>query len=141
MKGKHSTIEKNFTGKSVYDCQGAMNLFGYRDKNGNYLEEDSDFGSKTDYAVKQFQSDYDLGADGKMSSKGITWATIDKLNNNIKTVKVTAQNGLNVRTGRGMSYKIIKTLDYGTKHTATNSVNGWTYLHDAGGWVASQYIS
>ena len=57
-----------------------------------------------------------------------------------KTMYVTPDSGLNVRTGAGTSYRIIKALTKGTKVTVYEEKNGWSRIGD-GQWVSSQYLS
>ena len=53
---------------------------------------------------------------------------------------VSANIGLNVRTGAGTSYRIIKALPKGTKVTVYEEKNGWARIGD-GQWVSAQYLS
>lgn len=57
-----------------------------------------------------------------------------------KTMYVTANTGLNVRTGAGTSYRVIKALPKGTKVTVYEENNGWARIGD-GQWVSAQYLS
>ena len=56
-------------------------------------------------------------------------------------VKVNARGGLNVRTGPGTGYRIVKTLDNGqATNTSGRLSNGWAQL-DNGHWVARKYLT
>ena len=57
-----------------------------------------------------------------------------------KTMYVSANSGLNVRTGKGTNYRIIKALPKGTKVTVYEESNGWARIGD-GQWVSAQYLS
>lgn len=52
------TIRKGSHGEEVKSLQVLLNYRNYRDQNGNRLEVDGSFGSKTEYAVKQLQRKY-----------------------------------------------------------------------------------
>lgn len=58
----------------VKTIQRILTQIGYRDQDGKYLQVDGNFGSKTEYAVKNFQKDNGLTVDGKVGKN--TW---DKL--------------------------------------------------------------
>lgn len=51
----------------------------------------------------------------------------------------THKDPLNVRSGPGMSYKVLKRLAKGTKVMAHEEKNGW-YKHDKGGWSSGKYL-
>ena len=55
------------------------------------------------------------------------------------TKTVNAKSGLNVRSGKGTNYKIIKALPYGTKVTVYETSNGWSRI-GKGQWVSAQYL-
>lgn len=62
-----------------------------------------------------------------------------------QTVKVTASDGLRLRTGPGTNYDMITLLAFGTQLTVTEvASNGWLGVKTAGGtagYVSSQYVS
>ena len=62
---------------------------------------------------------------------------IDTMN---KTMYVTANDGLNVRAGVGVGYKIIRTLTKGTQVTIKEMSNGWGRI-GKGEWVNAYYLS
>lgn len=64
---------KNSTHKAVLPVQKYLNSIGY-----NCGTPDGDFGSKTDAAVKKFQS-WMKNPDGEITAKGKTWKTLLKL--------------------------------------------------------------
>lgn len=57
-----------------------------------------------------------------------------------KTMYVTANSGLNVRSGAGTGYRVLKTLPKGTKVTVYDESNGWGRIGD-GQWCSMQYLS
>ena len=63
-----------------------------------------------------------------------------KENNTMKkTMYVTANSGLNVRSGAGTNYSIVGGLSKGTKVTVYEESNGWSRI-GRGQWVSSQYL-
>lgn len=56
-----------------------------------------------------------------------------------KTYYVTANSGLNVRSGAGTGYRKVSFYSYGTKVTSTQQKNGWHKTSK--GWVSSDYLS
>jgi len=63
-------------GNQVETLQILLNAFGFRDQDGNELNVDAKFGSKTDYAVKAYQAARDIEADGIVG--GRTWSCLLK---------------------------------------------------------------
>lgn len=57
-----------------------------------------------------------------------------------KTMYVTANSGLNVRSGPGTNYKIVDGLSKGTKVTVYEESNGWSRIGN-NRWVSLQYLS
>lgn len=60
----------------VGTIQILLNAYGYRDADGDILEIDNDFGSRTDYAVRAFQRANGLQADGIVGFN--TWSALLK---------------------------------------------------------------
>lgn len=60
----------------VGTIQILLNAYGYRDADGEILEVDNDFGSRTDYAVRAFQRANGLSADGIVGIN--TWSALLK---------------------------------------------------------------
>lgn len=58
----------------VGTLQILLNAYGYRDADGDPLVVDNDFGSATEYAVRNFQRDNGLRADGIVGFN--TWSTL-----------------------------------------------------------------
>ena len=54
-------------------------------------------------------------------------------------VRITAQSGLNVRTGPGTNYGVVMTLAYGGGYTIVEEQNGWGKLKSGAGWICLKY--
>lgn len=54
-------------------------------------------------------------------------------------VRITAQSGLNVRSGPGTNYGVVMTLDYGGGYTIVEEQNGWGKLKSGIGWICLKY--
>lgn len=70
---KKQTIKRGNHGTAVKECQQILQKLGY---NLGVCGVDSDFGIATEKAVKQFQKDQGLTADGIVGEK--TWAALEK---------------------------------------------------------------
>ena len=46
---------------------------------------------------------------------------------------------LNVRSGPGISYPVMKVLRFGDKVSVSDSINGWAKID--GGWVSEAYLT
>lgn len=68
----HKTIRKGSTGPDVVECQEDLITLGY---DLSPYGADGKFGAKTEAAVKQFQKDHGLVADGVVGPA--TWAALD----------------------------------------------------------------
>ena len=69
-------LRKGSSGGQVMSIQALLNGFDFRDQNGDYLDVDGIFGSKTEYAVKSYQEARDLTVDGIVGAE--TWTRILK---------------------------------------------------------------
>ena len=84
------------TGSDVKTLQTNLNTLGYKGKDGKQLTVDGDFGSNTDYAVRELQKANSLNVDGQVGSA--TQAKIKSLlnskqgNQNIKNAQVHLNN-------------------------------------------------
>lgn len=58
-------------------------------------------------------------------------------------VRITAQSGLNVRSGPGTNYGVVMTLTYGGGYTIVEEQNGWgllkAYSQKKNGWISLKY--
>ncbi len=54
-------------------------------------------------------------------------------------VRITAQSGLNVRSGPGTNYGVVMTLAYGGGYTIVEEQNGWGKLKSGIGWICLKY--
>lgn len=69
-------LRKGMKCNEVGTLQILLKAKGYKGANGKVLAIDNNFGSNTDYAVKNYQEDYNLGADGVVGVT--TWPSILK---------------------------------------------------------------
>lgn len=67
-------LQNGSTGEEVKTVQRLLNSMGYKGSNGKALSIDGDFGANTDYAVKKFQANKSLTADGVVGEK--TWGAL-----------------------------------------------------------------
>jgi len=69
-----------------------------------------------------------------------TWTYLNKrlldLSGDSRTVTATY---LNVRSGPGISYPVMKTLRFGDKVSVSDSINGWAKID--GGWVSEDWLT
>lgn len=56
------------------------------------------------------------------------------------TGKVNTPNGLNVRSGAGMNYPVLRVLGNGTTVQITKEQSGWGYIEELKGWVSLDFI-
>ena len=75
--------------------------------------------------------------DGKWVS--MSYLSENTVANSYPTKYVTAASGLNVRSGAGTGYKIVKCLLKGTKVTVYETKGNWSRIGN-GQWVCSSYI-
>ena len=54
-------------------------------------------------------------------------------------VRITAQSGLNVRSGPGTNYGVVMALAYGGGYTIVEEQNGWGKLKSGIGWICLKY--
>lgn len=108
---------------------------------------DGSFGVSTEQAVRKFQKATGIGVDGIAGYQTLIAIknAIDELENNNTNsyvghkAKVTA-SVLNVRSGAGTNYQIIKQLLKDTVCSITEEKNKWCKLADINGWVSKDYI-
>lgn len=62
-------LKKGSKGTEVKRLQKDLNYLGFKGKDGKKLEVDGEFGTNTEYALKQFQKKYGLIVDGIYGSK------------------------------------------------------------------------
>ena len=127
---KHKTLRKGAKGDDVRTLQSALNFFGYR------LTVDGSFGSKTEAAVKKFQTANSLKIDGIVGPK--TWEMIDKLMTGTKRVAPTTL--LNLRTEPNAKSEIKKVLQPGIFYYITFTQDDWSYFPEQDGWASSKYL-
>ena len=70
-------LKKGSKGPEVFAVQAILKGKGYKDEDGKVLQLDSDFGKRTEYAVKKYQADHAAtcgASDGIVGSK--TWNSL-----------------------------------------------------------------
>lgn len=130
------------SGTKVKSLQENLIALGY--SCGEY-GADGSYGNATAIAVKKFQNDHNLKADGIAGYLTLTAITKAMQNKNASgyTVKVTASI-LNIRKGAGTNYQITGSIrDKGT-YTIVSESSGvgatkWGKLADGRGWISLDY--
>lgn len=109
---------------------------------------DGDFGNGTYQAVRKFQKDAGIGVDGIVGYGTATAidAAIKKLNtqnssgNFVNCEVVVTADLLNVRSGAGTKYGIVRQIKNGTRFTVVEESDGWCKIGSPSGWVSKDYI-
>ena len=97
--GKNTLLKLGITNNpDVEKLQRALSQKGYKDKNGNPLVIDGDFGKNTEYAVKQYQKDKNLKTDGIVGAE--TWSSLGLEFDN--TVELGGKAGTQTVYSQGM---------------------------------------
>lgn len=133
---KHPTLRRGDKGEAVKELQADLNRQGYRDAAGRELELDGSYGPRTEAAVINMQMDQMLVADGICGP--ITWARLDELMAQVRTVKVVTD--LNCRMGPGKDFPIKTIVWEGEIYLVAREEDGWAYLPSPDGWVSTSYI-
>lgn len=135
-------IKKGSTGEGVKWAQTKLN------ENGASLVVDGIFGLATLNATLAFQKKRGLVVDGiigpatraalKNEAAAPKPATFAAYN-----VKVTAKNGLNLRTGAGVNFSKLTAMPCGAKLTVTEEKSGWGKVTYNGrtGWACLDYTA
>lgn len=137
----YPTIRKGDTGDAVKKMQRHLMQAGY---NFSPWGADGIFGDYTDSIVRAFQARFGLEADGICGPR--TWAAlrgeVPKPSTG-RLVRIKAQSGLNVRSGPGTGYGVVKTLAYGGAYTIVEEQDGWgllkAYAAGRDGWICLAY--
>lgn len=119
------TLRRGNKGDEVADLQALLNA-----KYGFSLEIDGDFGKDTEAAVKQFQQQHGLTADGIVGPK--TWKALGVIPGQDKSLNDTADNGNN-NTG-----DMFWTPEEAEKETVTIPLEEWRTIKSA--IAAAAYI-
>lgn len=140
-KEEKATVKKGSNNSTVKELQIDLILLGFKDSNKVNLVVDGDFGSKTDYAVREYQSANKLKVDGIVGPK--TWAALEKsmskVDKSLKVIEATAN--VYIRKGPAKSYASIKILKKGRTAVWNGKTSGkWYNLFDVNGWIHSDYI-
>lgn len=137
-------LKKGSKGDDVKELQTSLIKLGY--SCGKY-GADGDFGADTKTAVKAFQKDHGLEADGEYGPKShaAMVAALKKISEavvpSVKTVTITG-GSVNIRKGPGTSYGILKVAHKGDKFECIDEEsNGWIPIKVDGGnyWVSAKY--
>lgn len=140
-----NSLRKGSTGEAVKTMQKMLIAIGYGCGSAG---ADGDFGNNTLSALKKFQTDYKLTADGVYGSQSKT--ALEKAykekteikpsqsTNNSYMVKITA-NALNIRSGPGTNYSITGQItDHGI-YTIVQKSGKWGKLKSGVGWISLNY--
>lgn len=132
------------TGAKVKELQENLITLGYGC--GKY-GADGSYGNATALAVRKFQSEHGLSADGITGYLTLTAITKALQNKNVsgRTVKVTA-SVLNIRKGAGTNYPIIGSISDKGVYTIVSESSGsgatkWGKLADGRGWISLDYCT
>lgn len=138
----HPVLRRGSSGEAVVRMQQLLIRAGY-----NFAPWGADgiFGDYTDSIVRAFQAKSGLSADGICGR--LTWAALEAAGTAAgrtgRLVRIKAQSGLNVRSGPGTGYGVVKTLAYGGAYTIVEEQDGWgllkAYADRRNGWVYLAY--
>ena len=139
---EHPTLSRGSSGEAVVRMQQLLIRAGY---NFSPWGADGIFGDYTDSIVRAFQEKSGLSADGICGR--LTWAALEAAGTATgktgRLVRITARSGLNVRSGPGTGYDVVKTLAYGGAYTIVEEQDGWgllkAYVDRRNGWVYLAY--
>lgn len=135
-EGEHPTLKRGDKGDEVKTLQSSLNHLGYKDYAGKALAVDGSFGKRTLSALKSFQEDNGLEADGICGP--VTWGKIIELGKACKLVTPTTD--VYVREYPNKYSAKVGVLRVGSDPVvATRELDGWTFT-SAGGWSKSEYL-
>ena len=138
----HPVLRRGSSGEAVVRMQQLLIRAGY---NFSPWGADGIFGDYTDSIVRAFQAKSGLSADGICGK--LTWAALETAwtaaGRTGRLVRIKAQSGLNVRSGPGTGYGVVKTLAYGGAYTIVEEQDGWgllkAYADRRNGWICLAY--
>lgn len=124
-------LRKGNKGKDVEQLQELLNKLGF-----NCGEVDGNFGTKTETAVKAFQTAKDLEVDGIVGKN--TYAALNKVTS--KFVLVTGGT-VNVRSTYNIYGNVIMIAKKNEKYEFLDTKNGWYMIRTkkGKGWISSKY--
>lgn len=138
-------LKKGDKGEDVKAMQTKLIAAGY--SCGSY-GADGSFGPATDAAVRQFQKDMGIEVDGIFGPIS-TQKLNEKLANpspspKTETYTVIAQSGLNMRSGEGTNYPVIRVLPFNAKvNVIEKPSSGWYKVEYSGstGYASSKWLN
>ena len=68
-----------------------------------------------------------------------TWTYLNKRLLDLSGTRTVTASYLNVRSGPGISYPVMKVLRFGDKVSVLDSVSGWAKID--GGWVSEDWLT
>lgn len=127
------------SGSPVTNLQNRLRQLGYFSGSSTGY-----YGSVTSSAVRRFQAARGLQVDGLAGPR--TLAALSGSNNGgggggspINLRVRTGGTPLNVRSGPGLGYRVIRTVGNGSTVRVFGASGGWREL-DGGGWVSASYL-
>lgn len=139
-----TVLKKGDKGAAVKELQQNLIKLGY--DCGPY-KADGDFGADTEAAVKAFQKDHGIGADGVYGSKTSAAMKQALAGTSAKKVKITGTNNLvNIRSAPGTDSRVLGTVPSGTvlDYQGEDKIVSGTPWHlviynKENGWVSGKY--
>ncbi len=154
----YSTLQRGMKGNEVLTMQKALQSLGYS------IAADGKFGPATETAVKAFQKQYGLKADGLAGNLTLTLLyslapgqgqivnptaaptlapTAVPSGNAVQAMVYTTGGSLNLRTSASSSAKVLAQIPYGTWITVYTKGLQWSLASYNGltGYVMTQYLS
>lgn len=130
----HPTLRSGSTGNAVVELQKKLIALKYSCGSAG---ADGDFGAATLAAVKKFQRDNGLVADGIVGAK--TWAVLEK--NGVPFVVRVTTNMLNIRRGPSLNDSIVGVITGKGAYTIVQVSGNFGKLKSGAGWICLDYVT